>query len=343
MTNTDAPSRTPTPPSDPSAGPSAGDQGTAPPAIDWEYIRQTGINPLPVRFLQIETSSECNFRCASCALSLSDYDRPEKHMTPEDFQRILEAFPDVERVELQGVGEVFLNARIFDLIGEATRRGIRVHTFSNASKIEPETARGIVASGLELINFSMDGSDEPTFRKLRKGGTLKRYRRCVANLIEARAAAGSSSPTIGIMTVLSKANYDQIPRMLGIAEGLGVDHIVFTKLNEGPKADQRPLLLDAGDRKVLDALPEYAGKVQVHWSYTPWTRAERMDCYWPKSMAYVTVEGHVTPCCNYFDSRELSLGNAFEQSGAEIWNGPAYREFRKRILAGDLPDKCRTC
>ena len=54
-----------------------------PTETDLEEVRRTGINPFPVRALQIETSSICNFRCASCALSLSDYDRPEKHMTPE--------------------------------------------------------------------------------------------------------------------------------------------------------------------------------------------------------------------------------------------------------------------
>lgn len=318
-------------------------QTPAPPALDIEEVRRTGVNPLPVRALQIETSSICNFRCASCALSLADYDRPERHLGPEEFERVLAAFPTVEKVELQGVGEVFLNPRVLELIRAAVDRGVAVHTFSNASRITRPLAFDVVRSGLELINFSMDGADEETFRSLRKGGTLARYRRCVTNLVQARAALGSKTPAIGIMTVLSKANVHQVPRMLAIAEELGVDHIIFTKLNEGPKADQRPLLLDEADRAELARLPAYDGRVQVIWAVTPWTASERMDCYWPKSMTYVTVEGDVTPCCNYFDSRELKLGNVFRQSGEEIWNGEPYRAFRRRLLAGDLPSKCRTC
>jgi hypothetical protein len=31
------------------------------------------------------------------------------------------------------------------------------------------------------------------------------------------------------------------------------------------------------------------------------------------------------------------------QSFEEIWNGPAYQEFRRRMLAGDYPEVCRTC
>ncbi len=311
--------------------------------VDLEHIRRTGINPLPVRWMQVETSSICNFRCASCALSLKEYDRPEKHMTPDQFRRVLQAFPQVEKVELQGVGEVFLNDEIFDLIREATARGIEVHTFSNASKVDRAMARGIVESGLAHINFSMDGADEETFRKLRKGGTLKRFRRCVRNLVEARAAMKSKTPGIGIMTVLSKANYEQSAHMIAIAESLGADRIIFTKLNEGPKPDQRPLLLEDAERTWINALPSHQGDLEVVWGTTPWTLEERMDCYWPKAMTYVTVEGDVTPCCNYFDSREIKLGNVFEQSGDDIWNGEEYREFRKRLLAGDLPSKCRTC
>ncbi len=313
------------------------------PAIDWDHVRATGEMPMTVRALQIETSSACNFRCPSCPLSLEDYDRPEKYMTPEEFARVLDAWPTVRKIELQGLGEVFLNEHLLPILAEARRRGIEVHTFSNASKVDRALAFDVVRSGLALINFSMDGSDEATFRRLRKGGTLARYKRCVTNLVAARAALGSATPRIGIMSVLSKANAQQVPHMLAIAEELGVDTITFTKINVEPKPDQAPLELDGEDRGRLDALPGYRGKVQVVPAYAPWTKEQRMDCHWPRYMAYVTVEGHVTPCCNYFDERELSLGNVFEQSGEEIWNGEPYKRFRRELLNGHLPSKCETC
>lgn len=335
----------PTPPS-PTGATGTTAPEPAPPAIseeDLEEVRRTGLNPWPVRALQIETSSTCNFRCASCPLSEPWYDRPEKEMDAPTFARILEAFPEVEKIELQGLGEVFLNEGVFDLIGVAVERGIRVHTFSNASKITRRMARLVIESGLELINLSMDGSNEETFRRLRKGGTLKRYKRGVRNLIEARAAAGKTTPQINVMTVLSKANQDQVPQMLAIAEELGVDTIIFTKLTAGPKPDQEPLLLDEQDRHALLSLPAYQGKVGVVWAITPWTHEERMDCYWPKGMAYVTIDGDVTPCCNYWDSSELSLGNVFQKTGAEIWNDQPYRDFRRQLLSGDLPSRCQSC
>ena len=338
-----APERDPAFPESPSAAAGATPDDPLAPIGDWDAFRATGTNPNPPVALQIETSSICNFRCDSCPLAVPGYDRPEKHMSVAELERVLDAFPSVKKIELQGLGEVFLNPCVLDIVRAATARGVAVHTFSNASRIERDTAFAIVRSGLELVNFSMDGADEPTFRRLRKGGTLERYKRCVTNLIEARAALGSRTPRIGVMTVLSKANYRQVPRMLAIAEELGADSIVFTKLNATPKPELAALELGPEERAWMRSLPPYDGKLEVVWATTPWTRQERMDCYWPRHMAYVTVEGDVTPCCNYYDSREISFGNVFRQDGAEIWNGEGYRAFRRRLMSGDLPDRCKTC
>ena len=314
-----------------------------PPAIDWDEFRRTGANPLSPTAMQIETSSICNFRCPSCPLAMASYDRPEKHLSVEQMERILDAFPTVKKIELQGIGEVFLNPCVLDIVEAATKRGIEVHTFSNASLIERDTAYAAVRSGLKLINFSMDGADEATFRKLRKGGTLRRYRRCVTSLLEARRALDSATPRIGIMTVLSKRNVRQIPKMLAIAEELGVETIIFTKINAVPDPELKKLCLGEEERDWIRSLPPYRGKVEVIWAYNDWSKQERMDCYWPRHMTYVTVEGDVTPCCNYYDSRELSFGNVFEEDGAAIWNNEAYRRFRVRLMAGDLPERCKTC
>ncbi len=315
----------------------------APSALDLDEALRSGRNPWPVRALQIETTSICNFRCASCPLAMPEYDRPEKHLTLDRFERILDAFPTVEKIELQGIGEVFLNPCAMELIRAAKRRKLSVHTFSNASVFSPAVARELVASGIDAVNLSMDGADEATFRALRKGGTLARYKECVTNVVEARKAAGSRTPSVGMMSVLSKRNYRQAPAMIEIAEALGMDTLIFTKLNSSANRDLESIGLGADERAWLDALPPHPGRVVVIRAYTPWTRQERIDCAWPRSMAYVTVDGDVTPCCNYFDARELNLGNAIEKPGAQIWNDEAYRAFRKRLWSGDLPDKCQRC
>jgi hypothetical protein len=37
------------------------------------------------------------------------------------------------------------------------------------------------------------------------------------------------------------------------------------------------------------------------------------------------------------------LGRLDEQTFPEIWHGPAYTQFRQRLLGDDPPDVCRGC
>ncbi|RZK96739.1 MAG: radical SAM protein, partial [Methylobacterium sp.] len=38
-----------------------------------------------------------------------------------------------------------------------------------------------------------------------------------------------------------------------------------------------------------------------------------------------------------------TLGNASKQDLAEIWNGPAYRDFRSSLMSDTPPKPCQGC
>ena len=59
--------------------------------------------------------------------------------------------------------------------------------------------------------------------------------------------------------------------------------------------------------------------------------------------AYVTSEGVVQPCCMVMGDDRVALGRLDEQSFPEIWTGPAYREFRRRLAGDDPPEVCAGC
>ena len=67
-------------------------------------------------------------------------------------------------------------------------------------------------------------------------------------------------------------------------------------------------------------------------------------CRWPFSSLFISVEGHVTPCCIRMH-REHALGNIFEVASLEeIWNGPDYRALRQAHLDGDTSNPmCGRC
>ncbi len=56
----------------------------------------------------------------------------------------------------------------------------------------------------------------------------------------------------------------------------------------------------------------------------------------------VDNDGRIYPCC-VADGGRLALGNLYQQSFEEIWNGPESQDLRRAMLCGDLPDLCKNC
>jgi MoaA/NifB/PqqE/SkfB family radical SAM enzyme len=74
-----------------------------------------------------------------------------------------------------------------------------------------------------------------------------------------------------------------------------------------------------------------------HWSM----------CRRPWTVMYFTANGRALPCCIApFSQRgyeNYTLGDATQQMLREIWTGPAYRDFRSRLLSDQPPPACRNC
>ncbi|MGG2362760.1 SPASM domain-containing protein, partial [Salmonella enterica] len=68
----------------------------------------------------------------------------------------------------------------------------------------------------------------------------------------------------------------------------------------------------------------------------PWKGCRR-----PWSLMYFTAHGRALPCCIApFSSRgydNYTLGDARSQTLDEIWNGPAYHDFRARLMSESPP------
>jgi radical SAM protein with 4Fe4S-binding SPASM domain len=70
-------------------------------------------------------------------------------------------------------------------------------------------------------------------------------------------------------------------------------------------------------------------------------------CRRPWSLMYVTANGNLLPCCiapfTGADYDGIVLGNIFEETAEEIWNGRRYRRWRANMLSGDPPEACAGC
>lgn len=65
--------------------------------------------------------------------------------------------------------------------------------------------------------------------------------------------------------------------------------------------------------------------------------SQYVRCTRPWTGFEVEHDGAVKPCC----MSRVVCGNTNGQSIRQIWNGPVYRDFRRRMLADDLVEVCR--
>jgi radical SAM protein with 4Fe4S-binding SPASM domain len=64
------------------------------------------------------------------------------------------------------------------------------------------------------------------------------------------------------------------------------------------------------------------------------------QCAVPWNVADITATGDVAPCHVFYD---LVMGNIDERPFSEIWNGPAYQSFRRRMSRHGLMSVCPGC
>jgi len=76
--------------------------------------------PHPTK-LFVEVTTRCNLRCAMCVKQSAGQGLAEGDMTEETFARLAPAFPHLEALVLNGIGEPLLNRRLERFVELARR------------------------------------------------------------------------------------------------------------------------------------------------------------------------------------------------------------------------------
>jgi len=310
-------------------------------------IEPIRMSSLPV-MIQIEPTIHCNLQCLMCVNPISD--RKRKHMSLDEFKRIVNSLPALRKLSLVGAGEPLMNPWLFDMIEYAKSKGIAIGFATNGMLLTEEMARRVISSGIDWINISIDSPYKEKYEKIRKGAnfdTLLNNIRCFA------AMQGPKPATeLSVWFVMMKDNMEELPELIKLAKTLGVNK-VSTQL-EHSWSDERikTRLMDrcAGTfsenvKNILKKARAEAEKLNTDFSYVNIPDESRgRACKWPWKSCYITVEGFVTPCClQGANPKIINFGNIFTDDFKVIWNNAAYSEFRKALKSDKAPKICAGC
>lgn len=320
------------------------------------------MRPLP-RFIQIEPVGECNLRCRMCAIQFRTDGRPHgpaAFMPFERFTAIVDQFPGLRELQLQGLGEPFMHPRFFDMVRYASARGAEVSVNTNLSYMTERAAEECIASGLARLHASLDGATARTYERIRVRASFEKALRNLRRLIAARRAAGTAMPFVEITVVAMRENLGELHELVRLAASEGADAVAVQHLchdfgEASLPAHYRPmrafveeqtLLSEAPDR-VADAFARARAAAEAAGITLrlPSLHAPRAatGCSWPSTGMYFSYAGDVMPCCMIGTPDRFNFGVADERNLAEVWNGDGYERFRSALASDRPPEICSSC
>src|SRR5207248_1162215 len=141
----------------------------------WGYLsRQTTLNALPVEYI-VETTAKCNLYCPMCPRET--HKQPKEDMPDEIFKRLVhESSRSAEHMMLIGLGEPFMDRKIFDRIEYCERHNISTLLSTNGTFLNEKTSERLLATPLEHITLSFDGATKASYEYYRKGARFEKVR-----------------------------------------------------------------------------------------------------------------------------------------------------------------------
>jgi radical SAM protein with 4Fe4S-binding SPASM domain len=323
--------------------------------------------PLP-RFVQIEPVGLCNLRCRMCPIQfrVDANDASAALMDYDMFCRLVDQFPELEELHLQGLGEPLLHPRFFDMVRYAARHGVEVSTNTNLTALSDRRAQDCVRSGLARMHVSLDGATAKTYEFIRTGARFRRVLRNLKRVVDAKTRIGSALPRIYLVAVAMRKNLHELPAMVRLAARLGIDTLSVQYLCHDFTESSLPVhylpMRDFVDREMLlhedeatvARIFEQARRVASRLGVSlrlPNTRPRprsaalkgRARCDWPWRGSYLSYSGEAMPCCMVATPDRINFGNMERSGVAAIWNNDSYTLFRERLESDSPPEICRSC
>ncbi|MCB9899236.1 MAG: SPASM domain-containing protein [Planctomycetes bacterium] len=314
-------------------------------------------------------NNHCNLLCVMCHQADGI---PSKRMPPALAAKVLEqVLPFALHLTPSDASEPLMND-MDAVLAFCEKHDVQMLLYCNGTLLD-EALMERIARHTHRIWFSIDSPVKETFEALRVNADFETV---LENIRAALPIARKHHIEIGFNAVVMEPNWHQMPDLVDLVADLGGDQMSLQELLpnstgydelriEGKVDDEtygamvEGVRLRARERGVNVSLHLHApfGGELVNRPADPASKAPlaqvrelHMDSlakmhggFCPMAMNYVkiTPDGKVYPCCR--GPEELEMGNVLETSFDEVWNGPAYREFRRRMHSGEYPDVCSTC
>jgi radical SAM protein with 4Fe4S-binding SPASM domain len=296
--------------------------------------QRPNISGLPIS-LSVEPTTACNLRCPECPSGLRAFSRPTGKLPMDLYRQVIDELQEtLLYLLLYFQGEPYLHPQFLELVEYASQKNIYIATSTNAHFLHDEAARQTVASGLDRLIISIDGTTQETYQSYRIGGKLDKVLEGANNMVRWKRKLRSRTPHIIFQFLVVRPNEHQIDEVKQLAKQIGVDEVRFKTAQIYDYQQGSPLI------PTQEKYARY--RQQTDGSYA--IKNKLLDHCWKMWHSCVmTWDGRIVPCCFDKDAHHV-LGSVQESSFREVWHGEAYRQFRSQLLKSRQQiDICQNC
>jgi MoaA/NifB/PqqE/SkfB family radical SAM enzyme len=324
----------------------------------WETFKETFLGVRrELDCIQVEVTSRCPGRCGYCPHTIQHQQWLSRDMGMDTFERLWPLMRRSCRVHLQGWGEPLLHPAFFDMAGLARKAGCAVSTTTCGLRMNAEIAAKLVESGLDIIAFSLAGTDAQS-NVSREGVDFERVCEAVTTLQAVRRGHKGAHLEIHFAYLMLASTMESVAGLPELMQRLGVhvavvstlDYIAAPGLEDEAFAPRETDKLARAAAILADTAAE-ARRLGLGFHYAlPSSAASGRTCRENIGRSlYVSADGGVSPCvyvnvpADILDSQHRVFGNVREQEPLDIWQSADFRRFRERLAQGDPDLPCQTC
>ena len=327
---------------------------------------RTEVASRPPVCLYLEVTNRCNLLCTTCPRTYEELE-PPADMDWDLFTSIVDQVPDLARAVLHGVGEPMLVANLPRMVKYLKDRSVYALFNTNGTVLSERNGRALIDAGLDELRVSLDASNRASFKSIRGRDYFGRILRNVRAFRELQEREGHAKPQVSVWLTGLRETVEELPAFLKVAAEIGVKEVYLQRLvffaekAIGKAQPDQALFerLTEGEAAYLKQAEDLARSLGVTFSASgaatepglslkgtsdgsPWSLCRR-----PWSLMYFTANGRALPCCiapfSQHGYDNYTLGHVGKQSLQDIWNGPAYRDFRAALLSDKPPECCANC
>ncbi len=285
--------------------------------------------------VSIEPTTACNLKCPECPSGLRAFSRPTGNLKIDFFRKTIdELYSNLLYLIFYFQGEPYINPKFLDMVKYAHDKGIYTITSTNGHFLNNENARKTIASGLDRMIISVDGTTQETYENYRIGGKLDVVLQGARNMVAMKKEMKSKTPHLIFQFLVVKPNEHQIEDIYQLAEEIGIDEV---KLKTAQVYDYED------GNELIPTIEKYSRYAQQKNGQYKIKNKLSNECWKLWHACVITWDGSVVPCCFDKDATH-KLGDLKESSFATLWQGEAYQKFRSDLLRGrDKIDICKNC